>query len=66
MGIKKAKSKEVRRLTAAALGVTAEPGLTLERLAPPRRSKQTVLLPGSPSEQASQLVEKLRFEVRAL
>ncbi len=66
MGIKKAKTKEVRQLSAAALGVAAEPGLTLERLAPPRKTKQTVQLAGSPVEQAAQLVEKLRFEVRAI
>jgi len=66
MGIKKAKSKEVRTLSAAGLGVSSEPGLVLERLALPRRSKETVLLNGSPAEQAAQLVEKLRFEVRVI
>jgi len=66
MGIKKAKSKEVRTLSAAGLGVSPEPGLVLERLTLPRRSKETVLLNGSPAEQAAQLVEKLRFEVRVI
>jgi electron transfer flavoprotein beta subunit len=66
MGIKKAKTKEVRTLTAAGLKVSLEPGLVLERLTLPRRSKETVLLAGSPAEQAAQLVEKLRFEVRVI
>lgn len=66
MGIKKAKTKEVRTFTAASLGVSPEPGLILERLTMPRKSKETVLLSGSASEQAAQLVEKLRFGVRAI
>jgi electron transfer flavoprotein beta subunit len=66
MGIKKAKTKEVRALTAAGLGVTPEPGLVLERLSLPRKSKQTALLEGNAAQQAAQLVEKLRFEARAL
>ena len=66
MGIKKAKTKEVKTLTAAELGVTVETGVELERLAQPQKSKQTVMLEGSPAEQAAGLVEKLRFEVRAL
>lgn len=66
MGIKKAKTKEVKQLSAEGLGVSPQPGLVLERLATPRKSKETVLLSGSPGEQAAQLVEKLRFEVRAL
>jgi electron transfer flavoprotein beta subunit len=66
MGIKKAKTKEVRAVTAAALGVAPETGTVLERVALPDRTKQTVLLEGTPEEQAAQLVEKLKHEVRAL
>jgi electron transfer flavoprotein beta subunit len=66
MGIKKAKSKEVRRSTAAELGVAPKPTVTLQRVVPPQRNKQTQMLTGTPAEQAAQLVEKLRFEVRAL
>jgi electron transfer flavoprotein beta subunit len=67
MGIKKAKSKEVRRVTAQSLGVAAgTPGVVLERIYPPERSKRTQLLEGSPREAAAQLVEKLKFEARVL
>jgi electron transfer flavoprotein beta subunit len=66
MGIKKAKTKEVRAVTAAELGVPAEAGAVLEKVSPPERTKQTVLLEGTPEEQAAQLVEKLKHEVRAL
>jgi len=67
MGIKKAKTKELKRLTAATLGVTAgAPNLVLERLYLPERVKRTQLFGGSPKEAAEQLVEKLRFEARVL
>lgn len=66
MGIKKAKSKEVRVCTAAELGVAPEQSVRLESVAQPRRQKQTRMIVGTPAEQAAQLVEKLRFEVRAL
>lgn len=66
MGIKRAKTKEVKRVTAAELGVAAEPGLRLKRLYPPQRTKQTQFLAGTPAEQAAALVEKLKFEARVL
>src|SRR5271170_974855 len=66
MGIKKAKTKEVKRLTAAELGVAASPTATIERVYPPQRTKQTQLIEGSPREAAAKLVEKLHFEVRVL
>ena len=66
MGIKKAKSKEVRPLSAAGLGVVAPAAVQLEKLYAPNRSKQTRLLAGSAKEQAAQLVEILKHEVRAL
>jgi electron transfer flavoprotein beta subunit len=66
MGIKKAKTKEVKRLTAAELGVTAAPTASIERVYLPQRTKQTQLLEGSPREAAAKLVEKLRFEVRVI
>jgi electron transfer flavoprotein beta subunit len=66
MGIKKAKTKEVRTLTAAGLGVAAEAGVVLERLSLPRKTKETLFIAGNPAEQAAQLVEKLRFEARAI
>ncbi len=66
MGIKKARSKEIRRVDAASLGVAAEPGLRLLKLYPPQRAKQTQFLSGSPAEQAAALVDKLKFEARVL
>ncbi len=66
MGIKKAKTKEVKRLTAAELGVTGAPTASIERVYLPQRTKQTQLLEGSAREAAAKLVEKLRFEVRVI
>ena len=67
MGIKKAKSKEIKRTTAAELGVS--PGtssIQVERIYVPERTKRTQLFEGSPKEAAAQLVEKLKFEARVL
>jgi electron transfer flavoprotein beta subunit len=67
MGIKKAKNKEVRRVTADSLGIApGAPGLVLERIYLPERSKRTQLFGGSPQQAAAQLVEKLKFEARVL
>ena len=66
MGIKKAKSKEIKRLTAAEMGVSSEPVAVLGRVYLPLRSKQTQLLTGTAQEAAAKLVEKLRFEVRVI
>jgi electron transfer flavoprotein beta subunit len=66
MGIKKAKSKEIKRLTAGELGVAALSTATIERIYSPQRVKQTQMLDGSVREAAAKLIEKLRFEVRAL
>jgi electron transfer flavoprotein beta subunit len=72
MGIKKAKTKEVRRVTVADLITTdpdakpADPVLLLERVSLPSKQRTTQILGGSPSEAAAALVEKLQFEVRAL
>jgi electron transfer flavoprotein beta subunit len=66
MGIKKAKTKEVRKTTTAELGVSVTPTLTIERVYLPEKSKQTQLLEGSAKEAAAKLVEKLKFEARVL
>jgi electron transfer flavoprotein beta subunit len=67
MGIKKAKSKEIKRLTAADLGgASASPAIALDRVYLPERTKRTQLFEGSPKEAAAQLVEKLKFEARVL
>ena len=66
MGIKKAKTKEIKRVTAGELGVSGEPAAVLERVYLPLRHKQTQLLTGTAKEAAAKLVEKLRFEVRVI
>ncbi len=66
MGIKKAKTKEVRRLTASDLGGAAEATIELGAVYMPEKSKQTQMLEGTAKEVAAALVEKLRFEVRVL
>lgn len=66
MGIKRAKTKEVRRVAVAELGVDAVPVVLLDRIALPHKQKTTQMLPGSPQEAAAALVEKLKFEARVL
>ncbi len=66
MGIKKAKSKEIKRLTPAELGGIASASVKLDRIYLPERSKKSQIFEGSPKEAAAQLVEKLRFEARVL
>jgi electron transfer flavoprotein beta subunit len=67
MGIKKAKSKEIRQVSAADLGVApAAAGQKLHRVYVPVKTKKTEFLEGSPKEAAAKLVEKLRQDARVL
>jgi electron transfer flavoprotein beta subunit len=72
MGIKRAKTKEVRRVTIAELvnadpeSKPADPVVTLDQVMLPTKQRTTQLLGGSPAEAAAALVEKLQFEVRAI
>ncbi len=66
MGIKRAKTKEVRRLPAAEIAVDSTPVAVLQQVALPRKQKSTQMLAGTAKEAAAALVEKLRFEVRVL
>ncbi len=66
MGIKKAKTKEVKVLPAGGLGLDLAPSILMERVYSPQRLKQTQLLSGSAKEIAAQLVEKLKHEARVL
>jgi electron transfer flavoprotein beta subunit len=66
MGIKRAKSKEVRQVAAASLGVDSAPVVTLEQITLPHKQKSTQILAGTPKEAAAALVEKLKFEARVL
>src|ERR1700744_2793027 len=57
MGIKKAKSKEVKRLTADSLQAAAgSPRVVMDRVYLPERTKRTQLFEGSPQEAAAKLV----------
>jgi electron transfer flavoprotein beta subunit len=66
MGIKKAKTKEVRRITAQELGAGSATVVKLERIAVPQKQRSTQILSGSPEEAAAALTEKLKFEARIL
>jgi electron transfer flavoprotein beta subunit len=66
MGIKKAKTKEVKQLSVGDLGVSSSPTAVIERVYMPQRSKQTQILDGTVREAAAKLVEKLKFEVRVI
>ncbi|HEY1987634.1 MAG TPA: electron transfer flavoprotein subunit beta/FixA family protein [Terracidiphilus sp.] len=66
MGIKRAKTKEMRRLTAAELGAATTPIAVLESVGLPHKQRSTQILPGTPKEAAAALVEKLKFEARVL
>src|SRR5246127_3525893 len=66
MGIKRAKTKEVRRVSAGELGASVVQAAMLERITLPQKQKTTQILPGSPKEAATAVVEKLKFEARVL
>ncbi len=66
MGIKKAKTKEIKKVTPGELGVAATPTAVIERVYLPQRTKQTQMLEGTAKEAAAKLVEKLKFEVRVI
>src|SRR5580704_8540113 len=66
MGIKKAKTKEMRKLTLADLGGAPTSTVTIEKIYVPIKSKQTQILTGDAKTVAAKLVEKLKFEVRVL
>jgi electron transfer flavoprotein beta subunit len=66
MGIKKAKTKEIKVLQASELDAPPANATETVRVYLPQRNKQLQLLSGDPKQIARQLVEKLRFEARAL
>jgi electron transfer flavoprotein beta subunit len=66
MGIKKAKTKEVRRLDARQLVAPAVARVSLDRVYLPHRKKETRIIGGSPAEAAAKLADVLKFEVRVL
>jgi len=66
MGIKRAKTKELRRVPAADLPIENAPTAVLEGVTLPQKQRSTQILPGTAKEAAAALVEKLKFEVRVL
>jgi electron transfer flavoprotein beta subunit len=66
MGIKKAKTKELRRVPASDLAEAGRPSIRLERVYMPEKTKHSQIFDGSPKEAAAKLIEKLRFEARVL
>jgi electron transfer flavoprotein beta subunit len=63
MGIKKAKTKEVRKVAATAEGIAS---IRVERIYTPEKTKRSQIFDGPPKEAAAKLVEKLRFEARVI
>jgi electron transfer flavoprotein beta subunit len=67
MGIKKARTKEVRATDATALAVSAPAqSIELAGVFLPEKQRQTRMLTGTPAEIAMKLVDVLRNEVRVL
>jgi electron transfer flavoprotein beta subunit len=66
MGIKRAKTKELKQLAAADLAPASAPVVTLEKISLPTKKKSTQIISGSPKEAAATLVEKLRAEAHVL
>jgi len=66
MGIKKAKTKEIRRLNAEQLVAPAAARVSLDRVYLPHKKKETCIIGGTPAEAAAKLADILKFEVRVL
>jgi electron transfer flavoprotein beta subunit len=66
MGIKKAKTREVKKLAAADLAVAAPPSISLDRIYLPGKTKKSQVFDGPAKESAAKLIEKLRFEARVI
>src|SRR5271167_4102597 len=62
MGIKKAKTKEIKIITPAEAGAELAPSSAIERVYAPPRSKTSQIFSGPPDQAVAQLVEKLKFE----
>jgi electron transfer flavoprotein beta subunit len=66
MGIKKAKTKEIKRLTLAELGASPEATAVIDKVYIPQKTKQAQIFEGDAKSSAAKLIEKLKFEVRVL
>ena len=65
MGIKKAKTKEVRQFVPQ-IHEAPKSGIAIERVYLPERSKKSQIFEGPVAAAVAQLVEKLKFEARVL
>ena len=65
MGIKKAKTKELRKISAGELGQAGSPAAASEKTTPAKQ-KSTQLVPRLRQGSAEDAVEKLKFEVRVI
>ncbi|MGA2118397.1 MAG: electron transfer flavoprotein subunit beta/FixA family protein [Bryobacteraceae bacterium] len=66
MGIKKVKTKEVRRIAPQELSGPRPAPVSIERVYVPPRKKEARMITGSAAEAATKLAEILKFEVRVL
>lgn len=66
MGIKKAKSKEIKNVPVSSLGAVPAANAVLDRVYIPQKSKKTEIFEGDAKTSAAKLVEKLKFEVRVI
>jgi electron transfer flavoprotein beta subunit len=66
MGIKKARTKEIKTISPAGAGPSGRVPAVARKLSWPERSKHTEMIGGPAREAAARLVEKLRFEARVL
>ncbi len=66
MGIKKAKTKEIKVISLDGAAEVAPPSAVIEKLYAPEKNKQAQIFEGDPRTAAAKLVEKLRFEARVL
>jgi electron transfer flavoprotein beta subunit len=66
MGIKKAKTKEVKKLSASELASGGAATVRLEKIYMPGKTKKSQIFDGPAKESAAKLIEKLRFEARVI
>lgn len=66
MGIKKAKTKEMKTVDPAALGASVSPAVQLEKIYLPSKTKRSEIFEGDAKVAAAKLVQKLKFEVRVI
>jgi electron transfer flavoprotein beta subunit len=64
MGIKKAKTKEVRRVSENELPMLPASTVRLQRVYPPQKKKETQMISGTRAEAAARMAEVLKFELR--